>query len=85
MAMFLDIKKKNGKVTKMLLKKHSFHKNNAFIRNVIKFVPDVIFLFCFHLQQANTLQFFFSFVSHFPSVNCSYLCMSIKIRAKDIK
>ena len=42
----------------MLLKKHSFHKNNAFIRNVIKFVPDVIFLFCLHLQQANTLQVF---------------------------
>ena len=41
-------------------------------KNAIKYVADVIFQFCFHLLQANRLQFI---VWHqiFPSVNIFYL------------
>ena len=34
---------------------YSFYQNKAFTRNTIKSVSDVIFQFCFHLQEANRL------------------------------
>ena len=36
---------------------HLFHQNSAFTRNAIKHVANVIFQFCYYLQQANRLQF----------------------------
>ena len=32
---------------------HSFHENRTFTRNAIQSAPDVIFQFCFQLQQAS--------------------------------
>ena len=58
------LRKKLEKVTKKLLKmlisvffEHSFHEKRFFTRNAIKSVTDVIFQFCFHLQQADRSSF----------------------------